>query len=220
MNAACRTVGILAICTAVVWVILRTPSRIERWCDRQAEATRALAATGLRGAVATLDARLASLERTADARLGSIERRADMRLAGLESLADRHLGVLVARADARVGEAIVEIGRLRADLRPVLASTDELLAQTSGTVAVLRPQLLGLSAAGKVTLGEWAQLSKRVDAAAPAFLADWARLTNHTAGIAGDAHTFTSKFVAPRSWKARLWDGFKTAAYVAGRVTP
>ncbi len=149
---------------------------MERWADRQAEATRAMAAGELRAAVAMLDARAASLERTADARLADIARRTDTRLAGLESLADRHLAALTERADARVMEAVLELGRLRADLKPVLASTDELLMQASGTVAVVRPQLLGLSAAAKVTMGDMAQMSRTANRAFPEFTARMDRI--------------------------------------------
>lgn len=66
--------------------------------------------------------------------------------------------------------AIIELGKLRADLKPVLASADEVLMQTSGTVAVVRPQFLGLAAAAKVTFGEAAQAARRIDAAMPQLL--------------------------------------------------
>lgn len=109
---------------------------------------------------------------------------------------------------------------LPASVRPVFASTDELLQQSSSTVAMMRPQALGLVAAGKVTLGEWAQLSRRIDASAPQFIGDFGLFTRHVAGMAADGHSLTSKFTAPRSTKAKIWDGIKTAVFMASRFTP
>jgi len=102
----------------------------------------------------------------------------------------------------------------------VLAEAQETLAQASGTISVIRPQALGLIAAAKVTAGETAQAARRIDGALPQFLITWDRLGTHSAGIAQDAHTFTSKFVAPRTFRQKFWDGIKTGAYVAGRVLP
>lgn len=176
MNAALRTVGLLAVCVCACWTVLTAPGRIERWADRQAEATRTMAAGELRAAVAVLDARAASLERTADARLADIARRADARMAGLESLADRHLGALTARADARAGEAVLELGRLRADLKPVLDGAAGLEATASRALAMWTPQVNGLIAGWKVTGGETAQAMKRLDAALPQFIARMDRI--------------------------------------------
>lgn len=66
---------------------------------------------------------------------------------------------------------IEELGRLRSDVKPVLASADELLQQSSSTVALIRPQALGLMAAAKVTAGETARAARRIDAALPAIVA-------------------------------------------------
>ncbi len=159
--------GILAYNAAVM------PSRVGRDLQRRADAAQATldAARGdLARTAADLVDRVKSIERTADRRLASLQNTADARLAFFGEIADYHLEVLTQKADKRIGEGIAELGKLRADLKPVLASTDELLAQSSGTVAVLRPQLLGLAAAGKVTLGESAQAARRFDATLPRFL--------------------------------------------------
>ncbi len=112
---------------------------------------------------------------------------------------DRRVGETLARAD----RALATVENLRADLRPVLADADELLQQTSGTVAVLRPQTLGLIAATKRAAGETAQAARRVDAALPAALLTWdqigqnvARASNESAETARQSRLFMSNLAA------------------------
>ncbi|MEN6534271.1 MAG: hypothetical protein ABFD89_11455, partial [Bryobacteraceae bacterium] len=84
----------------------------------------------------------------------------------------REAGANAARlADARIGQAVAELGRLREDLKPVLAEAHETLAQASGTIAVWRPQGLGAIAAFKVTMGDVAQMSRTANRAFPQFTA-------------------------------------------------
>lgn len=115
-----------------------------------------------------------------------------------------------ATATLRKGqEAMVELGRIRGDLRPVLASTDELLAQTSGTVAVVRPQLLGLAAAGKMAFGSTADAARQVDRALPEFLAIGRQF--------GKASTATATNVERITRPDRWWiTGAKIAAPAVG----
>lgn len=114
-----------------------------------------------RGIVQTLDGRAGAIQATADARLASIEEKADKQLTETN----------------RILEAGVR--DIRGDMRPVFAEAHETLSQASGTIAVLRPQALGLMAASKVTAGESAQAARRFDAALPQFLAITTRTANN-----------------------------------------
>ena len=101
---------------------------------------------------------------------------ADSRVASIQADTKSQASDAVARADARLAEVTGAVRGFRDDVRPVLAETQETLAQASGTVAVLRPQALGLIAASKVTAGETAQAMRRIDAALPSALATWQQI--------------------------------------------
>lgn len=105
---------------------------------------------------------------TLDGRLESVQKDLDMHVGGLRLDAQRQL-------DA-ANRSLAEVAKLRGDVRPVLNSADELLQQSSGTVAVLRPQLLGLIAATKVTAGEAAQASKTFNERFPHIVATIERI--------------------------------------------
>jgi len=84
----------------------------------------------------------------------------------LQQAADRRIGDTLARADIALGTA----SDLRGDVKPVLDAAGDTLRRTSQAVADLRPQLLGLIAASKVTAGETAQTMRDVRGAVPGFL--------------------------------------------------
>lgn len=81
--------------------------------------------------------------------------------------ADRRVGDTLARADLALGTAL----EVRGDVQPVLDAAGAALRDTDRTIADLRPQLLGLIAASKVTAGETAQTMRDVRGAVPGFLA-------------------------------------------------
>lgn len=94
---------------------------------------------------------------------------------------------------------LIELGHLRADVKPVLASVDETLMQTSSTVAVLRPQLLGLTAAGKTMAGTSASAARQFEQSLPQFLLHANRIaensdrtTRATAGLVENLRAATT----------------------------
>ena len=108
----------------------------------------------------------------------------------LRQTADRRMGDTLARADA----ALATADGMRRDLQPVigaaqatLLSTQATLLSTDRTVLDLRPQLLGLVAASKVTAGETAQTMRDVRGAVPGFLSQGQI-------IAGNVNVATERF--------------------------
>ncbi len=188
------------------------PERVAQDLTERGDALEAEIAAGREDLKATQDGLLAWAQDTSallDRRLASLERTADARLASMERLAGERIEVLTTRADVRMGEGIAEIGKLRADLKPVLATTDELLTQSSSAVAVLRPQALKLMAASGRAMGETAQAAVRFDAALPRFIAIGERFAESSAGAAQNVERITR----PDKW----WiTGAKIAAPVAG----
>ena len=97
--------------------------------------------------------------------------------------ADRRVGDTLARADTAL--AIAE--NLRHDLEPVFTAAHDTLRDAGKTVADLHPQLLGLIAASKVTVGETAQTMRDFRGAVPGFLAQGQL-------IAGNVQSATLRF--------------------------
>jgi phage-related minor tail protein len=172
MNAAIRTAALCAVaaCACALLLSIRAavvgmPSMFDSYARvllAEARGTRA-------GVVAEVRTGREDLARRAERQIAAA--RADAVSTVKESLkvADRRIGDTLDRVDA----GIAEVRGIRGDLRPVLGSADETLQQASGTLAVIRPQALGLIAAAKVTFGEAAQAARRVDAALPRALLRW-----------------------------------------------
>lgn len=59
-----------------------------------------------------------------------------------------------------------------------------------------------------------------LDKAAPEFARSTEQIAQNIAGITQDAHTYTSRFIAPRSTGSKLWEGLKLGAMVGSRVIP
>lgn len=89
---------------------------------------------------------------------------------------DARLASIEETLAAKVTESVAGI---RADVRPVLAEAHEALSQTSGTIAVLRPQALGLIAAAKVTAGDTAQTMRAIKAETPVITQNISRTTDN-----------------------------------------
>lgn len=114
---------------------------------------------------------IAALRHEVIGQLAEIRQTADRRIG--DSLAQ--VGTAIKAADVRLGE----VTALRGDLRPLLSESHALLASADVTVRDLRPQLLGLVAASKVTAGETAQTMRDVRRATPMFLSTWQSIGVH-----------------------------------------
>ena len=93
----------------------------------------------------------------------------------------------VARASRQVDRiteeartTVVELRGTIGAIRPVVDNANETLAQTNSTIALIRPQAVGLLAGWKVTGGEFAQMARRFDSALPEALATWQRIGNNS----------------------------------------
>lgn len=208
--------GVLAVCACVCALVLSVratvvclPAQVDGYA-RSLLADVHGARTAVESVPALADAQITSAQ---ESLFGEIRgARADLgrSLAALDTQVSRALTI----ADSRAKEATGSIAGLRADLKPVLASTDELLMQSSGAVAVIRPQALGLIAAAKVTAGETAQTMRTVRDAAPEIAGSAIGVGKSVDGIAADVHTMTSDFVKPKTF----WQKFKMWAETAGKV--
>ncbi len=188
------------LCCAVFWALAaRLPDRISQELSSRADRMERL----LQARADVLETRLvaesASWRAMLNQRLASIERTADGRLATIQEDARSQIQAAVARADERIGEGLLEIRGLRADVKPVLASTDEFLLQSSGTVAVVRPQILGLFAAAKVTAGETATTMREFRRATPEFIGTAQQFGHDASSVAANLNRLTK----PR-WYDRL----------------
>lgn len=116
--------------------------------------------------------------------------------------AKQEIGDTLTRADA----VIAEVHGLRSDLLPVIDGVEQIEAHTDKAIVDLHPQLLGLVAASKVTMGESAQTMRTFQAAVPRFIAQGdafaANANIATAQFAGIA-TNINKITKPK-WYDRL----------------
>lgn len=67
---------------------------------------------------------------------------------------------------------------------------------------------------GTVAARGIAEASEAVGKAAPGITSSADKFLFHFAGVTADVHTVTSKFIQPRSWKSKLWDGLTTGARI------
>lgn len=96
-------------------------------------------------------------------------------VAEIRKTADRRIGDTLGRVDTALGTA----ERVEADLKPVLDGGARLVADADVTVKDLRPQLLGLVAAAKVTAGEGATTMREIQRATPEIIGSVKDATVH-----------------------------------------
>ena len=121
-------------------------------------------------------------------------------------------------ADARLASMQDQVERttngIRTDVEPVLENAASIEAHTDKAIVDLHPQVLGLVAASKVTMGQAAQTAREVERATPALLKDAQGIAKSADGITADVHTATTDFVKPQT----KWQKFKTWLEVAGKI--
>lgn len=161
-------------------------------------------------AVQRSDRRLADAVARSDRRLGETLAEARAARVGLEQRADvalRALGVVGDHAVAAVD-----------GIPPVLAASEALAKQADRSVMIMTPFATGLLGAAKVTAGETAQAAKRIDGEMPRLLLNLDQLTKHAAGITADTHTFTTRFLAPKTTRQKVWAVLELGAKTVGRI--
>jgi len=80
----------------------------------------------------------------------------------------------------------------------------------------LAPRAAGTARALELAAGDFSTTAKLF----PEFLKTAQKTDTNLAGVTADFHTFTSKFVGPTTWKAKVWEGVKTGGYIASRWLP
>jgi hypothetical protein len=121
-----------------------------------------------------------------DARAADITERADNQATALRTDVMAEVKAIHADSNQRFGDTLARVDTalktvegVRADLKPVLDGAVALEADTDKTVTDLRPQLLGLVAASKVTAGEAATTMREIQRATPEILGSVKDATAH-----------------------------------------
>ena len=169
---------VLVIALLAAWVLASINSMVRSTEGAMLAVPRELAA--IRAAVETLpgivDRQAAGTRKDAVLVLQGFQKTADSRLASIQADTKAAVTEALTVADERLSDTVEEVHGIREDVKPVLAESQEVLAQVSSAVAMIRPQALGLIAAAKVTAGETAQAARRFDAALPAVLLTWQQI--------------------------------------------
>ena len=132
---------------------------------------------------------IAALRADTFGELGTLRTDVMGQMTEIRTTADRRIGDSLARVDVALGE----IHEIRGDFQPILAHVNNITEHADEASKVLfarnalPAQLLGLTAATKVTMGEWAQLSRDAQRALPGFL-------DQGKSIAGNVQLATLRF--------------------------
>jgi len=164
--------ALIAVGVSVV-LLIRTVTGVVAAVPSQIQATRAALVAEIQ---ATRSDLTSQVESTRKDMLGRTERqvaalRGDVmgEVAEIRKVADRRLGDTLGRVDA----ALVQVDALRADLKPTLENAASITAHANEASAILfrrdalPAQLLGLTAAAKVTLGQTAETMRDIQRATP-----------------------------------------------------
>jgi len=194
-------IGILAwgAYLAVEYAPAWTQAQIQREADKTRTATRQAIAENMRPVLGEVKAWRKDTNRQLD---------------DLRSMVDTHATDLAVRADKQLTRTNDTVAALRNDIQPSLTHVEAITQHADEASAILfrrdalPAQMLGLTAAAKVTLGEAAQTMRTVRdttaAEGPATAKAIREATQQVSGIAADIHTFTTDAVAPVPWYKKV----------------
>jgi len=155
----------------------------------EVRATRAAAIAEIRATRAELRAELRAVREDLRGEVGEFRLTLDRRLEGLERQVERGL-------TSTEEKLVSELSTLRADASQVLQSTNQM-------VELVTPQILGFTAASKVTAGELAQTART-----------WRRETPAIAGNVREATANVKQATKLSKWQKLLLLGTAAAAVV------
>lgn len=132
----------------------------------------------------------------------------------LRNTADARLSDIATRAEGQFSQANDTLAGISSHIVPTLDHVESITGHADEASAILfarnglPAQLLGVTAAAKVTLGEAAQTMKTIrDTTAtegPATAAAIREVTQQAGGIATDVHTFTTAATRPVPWYRKV----------------
>jgi len=119
--------------------------------------------------ISQVDAARKDVLAKADGQLTALQAQSFQQIADFRDVADRRLGDTLARVDTALGT----VDALRADLQPTIANAASISSHVNEASAILfrrdalPAQLLGVTAAAKVTLGQTAETMRDIQRATP-----------------------------------------------------
>jgi len=160
--------------------------------------------------------------------VASLRRDTTRQLTDLRLTADARIAAIAASADAQLSRTNDTVAGFRADLGPTVQHVENITAHADDASAILLrrdalpAQVLGLTAAAKVTLGETAQTLRTVRditaAEGPSTARAIREAAQQSSGIATDIHTFTTAAVAPVPWYRKIGSVLYTGARVGTAI--
>jgi hypothetical protein len=160
-----------------ITLLVRTVAVVVAALPSEVRATRAVLISELQATRADLggqvDAARKDVLAKADGQLGALQSESFRQIAEFRGVADRRLGDTLARVDTALGM----VNQLHTDLQPTLANAESITAHASEASAILfrrdalPAQILGLTAAAKITLGQTATTMRSIQEATPQMLA-------------------------------------------------
>ena len=139
----------------------------------------------------------------------------------LESNADTRIVEISGKLDAQLTRTNDTLASVAGGLQPTLTNTASITAHADGAAAILfrrdalPAQLLGVTAAAKVTLGETAQTMRTIRDATPATVKTWQNIGTNVAG----ATASVDKLLHPHWWDRVLGYGLN-GALLFGQLHP
>ncbi len=137
-------------------------------------------------AIGEIDRQLNGLRADFVGQVGSLRSDTFTRVDRTLEVADARIGQSLELLDSRSADTLKSISSLQADLQPSFRNIANLTGHADEAAAVLfrrdalPAQLLGLTGAAKITLGETAQTMRTIQAAAPELLAGASRLVDNS----------------------------------------
>ena len=166
-------IGLLVSATLLV----HSASVVVATLPAEVRATRAALVSELQATRADLADQVEAARRDvltkADSQLSAFQLESFRQIAEFRGVADRRLGDTLARVDTALGT----VDQFRTDLQPTIANAESISAQANEASAILfrrdalPAQILGLTAAAKITLGQTATTMRSIQEATPQMLA-------------------------------------------------
>lgn len=198
------SVGLVVSTDRLVQTADRTVAALPAQIDRQAAETRNAALLAISDTRKDALGEIANLRRDLLTRVDSLSAKADQQLTstrqevlaqvdGLRYTANSRIGDTLKLADA----AIAEVRNLHAEVSPILMNAAQITEHANAASAILLrrdalpAQILGLTAAAKVTLGESAQTMRTIRDSTPKFVAQGQAIATDFQGITANINRLT-----------------------------